>query len=552
VCTFFLRGACRFGEECRNRHTRQMNRHPLHKTRMCVQYIQVGRCQYAGRCTNAHSRQELRGHPTMCNRMDREGRRDCDALCRFAHSDEELERFQSWVPQPGVPAAAAAAVPAAAAAAAPVAAAAAAPARYDGMFCVMCYGEFRRDEVIMPACHLHAFCRPCIRHHIMANTPDGDFINNAAPCPECPGVLLTEDERMFCVGAQEWFDKEQELLATALQNFDDEPAEPSQPREFECPICQDSWHVEESTELDCGHRFCNVCFARHVESMVKDRKVSPTELRCPGLDPEGRPCAMELSVPQIMGALSAADQEKFDRFRFDQWEPLDEGEMKVTCPAPNCATFIIDKTLKKVCTTQAHCCAVSIDYQVKYPKCNKEFCPHCSENAHDGTCEQYRQWKLENNQGEQAFNRIAAQQRWKRCPECGVMCERAECCNFMTCVSPRCGPQGGTYFCYICGQRLTLADKSAHFGGFGPFGGCVNEQNPGQARPYVDPNAPLQLGQAPAPAAAAAAAAPAVPPPVPYGMAAPVAAPAPAMLPFQPNVNGLNLAGYLGYPGPFQ
>ncbi|CEM08887.1 unnamed protein product [Vitrella brassicaformis CCMP3155] len=270
-------------------------------------------------------------------------------------------------------------------------------------------GEFRRDEVIIQR----------------GNTPDGDFINNAAPCPECPGVLLTEPQRSFCVGSQDWANREQELrdeeeereLATILESLDSEELQ-STSREFECMICRDDRHVGESTEMDCGHRICNDCFARYVKSKVDEAKVSTTELRCPGFDSDGQPCAMGLSVPQIMGALCAADREKYLRYRFDQWEPLDEGEIKVTCPAPNCATFIIDKTLKKV----------------KYPKCNKEFCPHCSENAHDGTCEQYQQWKLDNNHGEQAFNRIAAPERWK---------------------SRQCMARGGTYFCYLCGQRLT-------------------------------------------------------------------------------------------------
>jgi len=268
--------------------------------------------------------------------------------------------------------------------------------------------------------------------------------------------------------------------------------------QFECMVCKDSCEIHGSYELECGHRLCSDCFVGYVKSKVDGGRVSANDLRCPHVDEQNNQCQQELSYDQIVGVLSEEDKQKFLRFRLEQYQPGDN-EMKVTCPSPDCVTYIIDKTATSV----------------KCAQCGRKFCPHCLEEAHEGsTCEEYRRWKEENSQGDGAFNRLAEREGFRRCPVCGVMCEKVRGCNFMTCESIQC-KANRVHFCYICGQQLTRADHYTHFGVHGPFGdGCVIVPNPQQARPYIHPDARVVPVHPPRPHRAyrgGAAAAPAAP-----------------------------------------
>mmetsp|Transcript_11680 Transcript_11680/g.11598 ORF Transcript_11680/g.11598 Transcript_11680/m.11598 type:complete len:121 (+) Transcript_11680:209-571(+) len=102
------------------------------------------------------------------------------------------------------------------------------------------------------------------------------------------------------------------------------------------------------------------------------------------------------------------------------------------------------------------------------PNCPNKFCPHCSDDVHEGTtCEQYKQWKIDNNEGEQRFQDYMKAQKFKNCPHCGVPCERFSGCKFMTCNSQECKKQ--KFFCYLCGTKLEHSQHWTHFFN-SPFG----------------------------------------------------------------------------------
>lgn len=60
----------------------------------------------------------------------------------------------------------------------------------------------------------------------------------------------------------------------------------------------------------------------------------------------------------------------------------------------------------------------------------------------------------------------------KQCPVCGEGVIKEQGCNFITCNWSKCG--GNTYFCFLCGDKLTSKDHILHFRRSGPFGDICN------------------------------------------------------------------------------
>mmetsp|Transcript_67248 Transcript_67248/g.161175 ORF Transcript_67248/g.161175 Transcript_67248/m.161175 type:complete len:398 (-) Transcript_67248:231-1424(-) len=99
LCTYHLKGACQFGEECAFAHSStEMEDVPdLRKTRLCKAF-QEGTCTNPD-CTFAHGENELRStdmffKKTLCFWNDK-GRCRSGANCRFAHSLAELKAHAS-------------------------------------------------------------------------------------------------------------------------------------------------------------------------------------------------------------------------------------------------------------------------------------------------------------------------------------------------------------------------------------------------------------------------------------------------------------------------
>jgi len=110
----------------------------------------------------------------------------------------------------------------------------------------------------------------------------------------------------------------------------------------------------------------------------------------------------------------------------------------------------------------------------KCEKCKHEECLKCGDKPHKGsTCEQFRKWKEENNQADKLTNEMAKKEGLKNCPECGALSQKIDGCNYMTCQSAQC--RSKTFFCYICGSKLTKQEHYNHFTK-GPFEyKCVNK-----------------------------------------------------------------------------
>lgn len=101
------------------------------------------------------------------------------------------------------------------------------------------------------------------------------------------------------------------------------------------------------------------------------------------------------------------------------------------------------------------------------PNCSYEFCTDCGVDWHVGnTCEQYQEWRQENEHADEAFDAYHREHGSKHCPSCGHAAIKADIhsCNKMTCGRCR------AFFCWVCGQRITGYDHFNH-----PLSPCYNK-----------------------------------------------------------------------------
>mmetsp|Transcript_47588 Transcript_47588/g.113093 ORF Transcript_47588/g.113093 Transcript_47588/m.113093 type:complete len:301 (-) Transcript_47588:182-1084(-) len=223
---------------------------------------------------------------------------------------------------------------------------------------------------------------------------------------------------------------------------------------FTCPICMEMDLVDNSMELDCSHRFCRDCFVNYLEGKVSEKSVDEQQLCCPM--PK---CKCAITDMQVEGALKGTSRKSWNRFldsRLERWTPSEKGEVR--CDCPKCATPFTVSHLSMGWEKRAT--------EVSCPDCSTSFCPCCG-GSHPGlSCEEHQARERQNPE-QLAFEEYVKEQGLKSCPVCGVVCEREQGCNYMTCPSAKC--RGQTHFCYICGDQLKSGlQHLAHFP-YGPY-----------------------------------------------------------------------------------
>mmetsp|Transcript_134555 Transcript_134555/g.287898 ORF Transcript_134555/g.287898 Transcript_134555/m.287898 type:complete len:363 (-) Transcript_134555:185-1273(-) len=108
ICSFWERGCCLRGNACTYAHgdPELINPPDLRKTKLCRELMSTGECSRMADCPFAHNRYELRGtegiyRTSMC-RYFSNGQCRLGALCRHAHSVDELRSRTSKMMGPGV------------------------------------------------------------------------------------------------------------------------------------------------------------------------------------------------------------------------------------------------------------------------------------------------------------------------------------------------------------------------------------------------------------------------------------------------------------------
>lgn len=214
---------------------------------------------------------------------------------------------------------------------------------------------------------------------------------------------------------------------------------------LECPVCFDNENL--IANFPCCHIICVSCGKRWFEEKI-DRGATLDTLVCPSPG-----CSMTLSPTNAKLFLS---EESFLRVRYNHYiraiSNISE-EYKLACPQPDCPGFFIrfhtnpnspgyDKN-----SAFASCpiCFVRDIKSVYCFKCRKH---HSKEEHYEmknmviySTTKALKNWFGLNIGNETESEALVRKMKLttKKCPSCGILCEKDEACNHCTCLN--CGTE---------------------------------------------------------------------------------------------------------------
>ncbi|KAJ4788092.1 RING/U-box superfamily protein [Rhynchospora pubera] len=208
-----------------------------------------------------------------------------------------------------------------------------------------------------------------------------------------------------------------------------------------CTMCFEEVGAVKVTRMDCGHYFCNSCWAKHFITRINNgdaRKIRCMAIHCNSICDYKTVCLLVSAQDPLVSA-------RFDRLIMESY--IDDNDQACWCPSnPPCGHAI------RVGLPSDPYCEVEC-------VCGTQFCFNCLSKAHSPcTCHIWDMWvKRCEVQGQnigwieintnveverQSISWIA--ENAKVCPGCGNAVVKADGCNHMTC---RCGQT----FCWLCG-----------------------------------------------------------------------------------------------------
>ena len=237
------------------------------------------------------------------------------------------------------------------------------------------------------------------------------------------------------------------LAAQRLQQEEDN----SRIKTFVCDICIEGCLVDGSYELECEHRFCQVCLLNYFSSKTLENEID--NIKCPD-------CDVIISQDIVLGTLrDCKRQDLIEKYEENaSWNLITKCNEFIHCPNDNCNNY-----------TQWDPRIRGFAYSCQ--SCKHDYCLRCQVNPHDNntfsmghkgrTCAQqreqmekdiaeqkkYKEWQQElNASAEIRLKEYISQSGIKKCPTCKHLIERNEGCDHMTCSKCK------TNFCYIYGK----------------------------------------------------------------------------------------------------
>ncbi|XP_027094776.1 probable E3 ubiquitin-protein ligase ARI2 isoform X1 [Coffea arabica] len=202
--------------------------------------------------------------------------------------------------------------------------------------------------------------------------------------------------------------------------------------EVTCQICFKHVNAYESSMMDCGHCFCNICWTKHFIMKIQEgqsRRITCMANKCEAI------CDQE----NVRNLVSTADPHLATMFYKILLESYVEDNKKVKwCPSvPHCGNAIrVERD--EYCEVE---CA-----------CGVQFCFSCSSEAHSPCpCLMWKLWK-EKRQDESG---MVNSTNTKYCPKCHKPVEKNGGCNRVRCL---CGQQ----FCWLCGGKTSTSIADHH------------------------------------------------------------------------------------------
>ena len=182
----------------------------------------------------------------------------------------------------------------------------------------------------------------------------------------------------------------------------------------ECPVCGEQFIVNENNKVkNCGHAFCNGCWYDFLSVKIKENKIS--SIKC--LDYN---CKEKLT-DQFIKQLLNSDQDLiilYKRYKLEL-EIINDPKKKL-CPYPNCDSYLEQNKKNKI---------------VKC-KHNHSYCFIClKKHKANSPCD---------NTLDKSIEDFTKNHFVKKCPGCGIITEKNNGCNHITCA--KCGHQ----WCWLC------------------------------------------------------------------------------------------------------
>ncbi|GJN24037.1 hypothetical protein PR202_gb11745 [Eleusine coracana subsp. coracana] len=189
-----------------------------------------------------------------------------------------------------------------------------------------------------------------------------------------------------------------------------------------CNVCFEDYSPNAVSTMDCGHCFCNGCWAEHFKESVNSGKkqIRCMEVKCSAFCDEGTVrCLLFWKYPDLA--------KRFNHFLLESY--LEDNDSVKWCPSvPHCGHAI------RVGASERY-------VEVECP-CGFSFCFNCAAHAHSPCpCTIWEKWSAKSSDSENI--------KWivnntKSCPKCFKPIVKDGGCNLVRC---KCGQ----YLCYLCG-----------------------------------------------------------------------------------------------------
>ena len=189
----------------------------------------------------------------------------------------------------------------------------------------------------------------------------------------------------------------------------------------ECEVCNEIFLVNGNNKINnCGHAFCSGCWYDFLSVKIKENKLP--SIKC--LDYN---CNEKLTDDFIINLLNKDINliKKYKKYKLEL-EIMNNPNKKL-CPYPNCDSYLEKKEIRE---KDATC------------KNNHSFCFECLKKPHGNLpC---------NENIDKSILEFAKNNFVKKCPKCGIITEKNNGCNHITCA--KCGYQ----WCWLCNKQYTI------------------------------------------------------------------------------------------------
>ncbi|EDV46561.1 potential E3 ubiquitin-protein ligase ariadne-1 [Drosophila erecta] len=191
----------------------------------------------------------------------------------------------------------------------------------------------------------------------------------------------------------------------------------------ECEICFSLLPPDSMTGLECGHRFCLICWQEYLSTKIVTEGLGQT-ISC-----AAHGCDIlvdDVTVTKLV--LDARVRVKYQQLITNSF--VECNQLLRWCPSVDC-TYAVKVPYAE--PRRVHC------------KCGHVFCFACGENWHDPVkCRWLKKWIKKCDDDSETSNWIAA--NTKECPKCSVTIEKDGGCNHMVCKNQNCKHE----FCWVC------------------------------------------------------------------------------------------------------